>query len=193
MTTDAPVPRLEGESLKWYSRFLEFIALPVENRSVRAVYDMERRHTASKGVTTSIPASWRSASIRFQWRERSEMFDRQQLEARVQRIRESHAREDERRFKLLRKARQTLDRVLSTLGSSQNLMRWGPGELLRGLAIMASLTREENKPGLKVSVEYSPAEYAETLQRIVGSSLAGLGFGQGLEEEEMKDDEPTGE
>lgn len=179
------IPRLEGEPGRWYARFVDYLAQPPGKRSVLEVYRLEK---ARKGAT-SIPGAWRVAVDRFQWRERAQAFDDQQAREEMTRFADLRRRESEKRFRLFRRARRTLDRVLQSLGNPQNVGRWSPGDLLRGLGILAALEREQ--PAVNILAENETPDGYIALIRSAMSTGYLAGFGAGLPEELAKDQEES--
>lgn len=73
-----PWLRQPGEPSRWYARFERF-RLMGPGRSLLAIYN-EEREKARKSAT--IPASWRDAADKWQWRARAEAWDAAEQERR---------------------------------------------------------------------------------------------------------------
>ncbi|GCE14181.1 hypothetical protein [Tengunoibacter tsumagoiensis] len=59
-----------GENDRWYQRFSQYLAAGA-SRSIRGVYNAERRNERSKPV----PASWTAAAKMFDWQRRAAAYD----------------------------------------------------------------------------------------------------------------------
>lgn len=66
--------RMEGESLKWYSRFDKFRLMKPWKRSINAVYEEEETENHGK-VRTKIAGKWYEIAQKWQWNERADAWD----------------------------------------------------------------------------------------------------------------------
>ncbi|SRR6266699_1772390 len=77
--------RMEGEPLKWFSRFDKFRIMKPWERSVNAVFEQEETEKHGK-VRTKIAGKWYKIAEEWKWNERAEAWDKHYRDERDKRI-----------------------------------------------------------------------------------------------------------
>ena len=108
MTEYLPAPefqRLSGEPARWFERFVRFVMLPPEQRSLLAVYrlEVEKARKGPKRPENSslqIPGAWKRAARQWQWKARAAAHDQQQHTLRLTELAKVRAAMLERHIKI---------------------------------------------------------------------------------------------
>lgn len=174
------VPRLPGESSKWFSRFLEFLKQDPKDRSLLNTYRLERPQTAQNGPV-STPASWKAAYRKFRWEDRAREYDDLQSRKELEELSAVRADEHKRRLLLLINGRKAGGKILRHL-VKKGINRASWGDFARIVSVIGDQWREENGivPGKSVKTDddnISPEEYARRCREAFGSFVEQLGTG----------------
>src|SRR2546430_15851969 len=73
--------RVEGESLKWFSRFDKFRIMKPWVRSVASVYH-EENSVKQRKTTSKVPGDWYKIAELWKWKERVSAYDLEEQEKR---------------------------------------------------------------------------------------------------------------
>ena len=108
MTEYLPAPelqRLSNEPARWFERFVRFVMLPPERRSLLAVYriEVEEAQTGPFRPEKSglqLPGAWKRAAREWQWKARAAAHDQQQHALRLAELSQARAVMIERHIKI---------------------------------------------------------------------------------------------
>jgi hypothetical protein len=91
--------RLPNEPVKWYSRFLQYIKIPPDKRSISAVYNIEREIQGKPHASPT--TNWLVVFRDYKWKERAEAWDMDRFEEEKSDIIEEVKRQKQIRLKML--------------------------------------------------------------------------------------------
>jgi hypothetical protein len=106
--------KLPGESTRWYSRFIKFRDMGVE-RSVFKSFCLTSKGKSTKKPNNGAPGAWKEACEKFNWHERAQAWDLDQIQKAEDELRERQRREQEEEMEDARRIREKGREILEKL------------------------------------------------------------------------------
>lgn len=193
---DALIPRLQNENAKWFSRFLVYLSMAPENRSIIGTYRLEK---ALPNGTGNLPGSWNEAVHRFQWQKRAADFDERQTQLELQEFSKARREEARKKFAVLKQGRVMIQKMLKSLNDPQKLGNATFADLSRLVQVVfnadrdASATLVQIDTGLKrggKDEDLTPEQYATRVRMVFSfggaNALDWVGSGREIPDEHLK-------